>query len=112
MYPCKGSELCSSFWRREQVLLQGRGILRIRHMLQPRDVNPMLVGLLHRQMHHRVPGIGAVPMNVARFDQDRISGTNLLHRLALQLDTAQTCEDMERLTHRMRVPSRTRARLE
>jgi hypothetical protein len=80
------------------------GVLLIRDMLQPDDKCFALVAFLNREVRHGAVGSRAVPVLLAGLDPDRVAGMDFLDGLALELDAPHSGDDMQRLSHGMRVP--------
>src|SRR5690348_15817576 len=63
-------------------------------------------------MDHSGGWRGTMPMLLARRNEDDIARLDLADRAALGLHPANACDHVERLTERMAMPRRPRARLE
>src|SRR5690348_6663517 len=86
-------------------------VLRVADVLHPVD-DLAVERFLDGDVGHRRGRRGAVPMAVAGRTPDRVAGADLLDRAVLALRPAAAGGDDEDLAQRMRVPGRTRARLE
>ena len=64
----------------------------------------MLVGLLHGDVRHEPRRGGAVPVVLARLEEDPVAGADGLDRPAFALAEADALGDPDRLTVRVRVP--------
>ena len=81
-------------------------------MLAPCDDLAGVVCLLHRDVGHESGGCGAVPVVLARLEEDAVSGADDLDRTALALAETDALGDPDRLPVRVRVPGSARARRE
>src|SRR5215211_3977400 len=79
-------------------------VLLVAHGLAPGDDLALVVGLLHRDVDHEPGRRGAVPVVLARFEEDLVAGTDHLDLIALALATADVVRHPDRLAAGMRVP--------
>src|SRR5262249_993036 len=86
-----------------------RGVLVVTDVLAPGDGGALLVGLVHRNVCHEPRRCRAVPVVLARFEEDAVARADDLDRAATPLAEAYAFEYPDRLAVRMRVPSRARA---
>ena len=86
-------------------------VVRVAHRLQPRH---RLAALRKLQRHVRHPDgrRGAVPVPLAGSEPDDVARPQLLARAAFSRRPSESGGDQEGLAERVRVPARTRARLE
>ena len=89
-----------------------QGVLFVGDSFEPLNVHTMVVELLDGEVHHSVPDGGAVPVNLARLDPNRVAGANLPRRLPFELNAPQSGQDVQCLPERMSVPCSARSRLE
>src|ERR1700736_6726371 len=87
------------------------GILRVAHVLEPRD-GLAVEHFLHGDVHHAGVGTGAVPVLLARWNPHGVTGADFAHRPAFGLHPPDPEDDVQRLPERMGVPRGARARLE
>jgi hypothetical protein len=73
-------------------------------VLAPGDDVPLLVRLLDRDVGHEPRWGGAVPVVLARLDEDAVAGADHLDRAAFPLAEADALADPDRLPMRVRVP--------
>ena len=73
---------------------------------------PLVVGLLHRDVRHEPRRGGAVPVLLARLEEDAVSGPDHLDRAAAPLAEADAFGDPDRLAVWVRVPGGAGARRE
>lgn len=78
-------------------------ILLVAHVLHPLDGAAVEL-FLYGEMRHRRRGHCSVPVLLARWKLDHISGADLFDGTAPALHTAAAGGDNQRLTERMRVP--------
>src|SRR3954454_11231469 len=86
------------------------GVLLVGDVLAPGDRTAGLVVLLHGDVDHEAVRGGAVPVVLARLEEDAVAGADLLDRAALALTQADPLGDEDRLAVRVRVPRRPGAR--
>src|SRR5437016_1771211 len=67
---------------------------------------------LNRDVRHRCGGRSTMPVPLAGWKPDHVTGPNLLYRAALALRPTATARDNERLTKRMSMPRGARAGFE
>src|SRR5581483_1389102 len=79
-------------------------VLRLGDVLAPHDGVARVVCLVHRDVCHEAVRRSAVPVPLARLEEDGVSGADRLDRSALTLAEADALADPDRLTVRMRVP--------
>src|SRR3954452_1955139 len=85
------------------------GVLVVADVLAPRDRAARVIVLLHGDVRHEpVPG-GAVPVILARLEEDAVAGADLFDRAALALAAADALGDEDRLAVRVGVPGGARA---
>jgi hypothetical protein len=84
----------------------GRGlpVLLVAHVIAPGDRAAGLVVLLHGDVEHEAVGRGAMPVVLARLEEDAIAGADDLDRSALALAQADALGDEDRLAMGMEVP--------
>src|SRR5205823_13862575 len=68
-----------------------------------------VVDLEHRKMGHEAVRSRAVPVLLARLEEDAVAGADLLDRAAAALAEAEALGDPDRLAVRVPVPGRPRA---
>src|SRR3954470_4315023 len=68
-------------------------VLLVRDVLAPRHRAPGLVVLLHGDVDHEAVGRRAVPVVLARLEEDAIAGPDLLDRPTLALAEADALRD-------------------
>lgn len=74
-------------------------------MLEPDDIDALIVGFLKSEMDHGVAGGGAVPVELVGKDRDGVAGVKVLCGLPVKLDVSYASKDVQGLTNRMSVPS-------
>src|SRR5260370_2012759 len=79
-------------------------IVGLWHVFHPYRSLALVVLFGEGQMNVEMIGIGAMPMTDACRDHDRVSGLNDPWRLTFPTDTADSRQNVKRLTDRMRVP--------
>src|SRR3954464_10549770 len=84
-------------------------VLLVSDVLTPGDRAAALVVLLHGDVDHEAVRGGAVPVVLARLEEDTVAGADLLDRAALALAEADALGDEDRLAVRVRVPGGARA---
>src|SRR3954447_13535482 len=80
------------------------GVLLVRDVLAPADRAAGLVVLLHRDVRHEAVGRGAVPVVLARLEEDPVAGPDDLDWASLALAEADALGDEDRLSVGMCVP--------
>src|SRR3954447_2660349 len=91
------------------VARRPRAVLVVGDVASPRHRTARRVGLLHGDVHHEAVGRGAVPVVLARLEEDAVAGADDLHLTALALAEADTLGHEDRLAVRMGVPGGPRA---
>ena len=81
-------------------------------MLAPGRGVAVVVDLEHRKMGHEAVRSRAVPVLLARLEEDAVAGADHLDRPAAALRKADALYDVDRLAVRVRVPRGARARCE
>src|SRR4051812_23780422 len=79
-------------------------VLLVRDVLAPRHRAPGLVVLLHRDVDHEAGGRRAVPVVLARLEEDAVAGPDLLDRPTVALAEADALGDEDGLAVRVGVP--------
>src|SRR5690348_14074141 len=94
-----------------QVFLGGRRgrVLLVGDVLAPRRRMALLVDLQQRDVRHQPRRRRAVPVLLARLEEDAVSRPDHLDRAAATLAVADALGDPDRLAVRMRVPGGARA---
>jgi hypothetical protein len=87
-------------------------VFLFRHVVAPRDWAALIVRLLHRGMAHAPIGRRAVPVILARLEEDAVAGANHLDGLAAALAEADALGDVDCLAVRMGTPCGAGARRE
>src|SRR5262249_45599487 len=87
-------------------------VLLVGHVLTPGHGAPALVRAMDRDMRHEPRGRSAVPVVLARLEDDPVTRPDHLDRSALALAEADAFGDPDRLTVRVGVPGGPRARRE
>src|SRR3954451_24134153 len=78
-------------------------------VLAPRDRAAGLVVLLHGEVGHEAVRRRAVPVVLARLEEDAVAGPDLLDRTVFALAEADALGDEDRLAVRVGVPGGARA---
>src|SRR3954465_10376738 len=79
------------------------GVLVVGHVLAPGHRAPGLVELLHRDVGHEAVRCGAVPVVLARLEEDAVAGAERLDGAALEPAEADALGDEDRLAVRVGV---------
>jgi hypothetical protein len=85
----------------------GRGggvVLLVGDVLAPSAVVAVVVALEQGDVHHEAVGGGAVPVVLARLEEDAVAGLDGLDRAALALAEADAFGDVDGLAERVGVP--------
>src|SRR5436190_17057148 len=96
----------SAFYRRR------RSVLLVADMVAPGRGGAVVPDLEHREVGHEPVRRSAVPVLLARLEEDAVAGTDHLDRSAAALTEADAFGDVDRLPVRVRVPGGPRARRE
>src|SRR3954451_8408510 len=84
-------------------------VLLVADVLAPGDGAATLVRLLNGDVRHQPRGRGAVPVVLARLEEDAVAGADDLDRAAFTLAQADALGDPDRLAVRVDVPRGARA---
>src|SRR5947208_10632598 len=98
-------------WRASALPVADRGcvcVFLVAHVFAPRDDAALLVGLLHRDMRHEPLRRSAVPVILARLEEDAIAGPDHFDRPGFALAETDAFRHPDRLAVRVRVPRSTR----
>src|SRR5205085_6070608 len=87
-------------------------VLLVADVVAPRDDAALIVGLLHGGVGHEPLRRGAVPVILARLEEDAIARADHLDLAATALAEADALGDPDRLAVRVRVPGGSRSRRE
>src|SRR6185312_1131854 len=101
-------------WPRVRVCMcmpafSGSVVVVVGDVLEPAGLRALGDGFEHRQVFHEVVRRGAVPVLLAGWGVDGLSGMHLDDLAAAGLHQRDTGGDVQRLPDRVRVPGRVRA---
>ena len=85
-----------------------RSVLLVADVVAPRRGVAVVVDLEHRDVRHEPVRRSAVPVLLARLEEDAVAGPDHLDRPAAPLREADALDDEDRLAVRVRVPRRAR----
>src|SRR5712691_1823878 len=91
---------------------RGGGVLLVGYVVTPRRGVALVVDLEHCEVGHEAGRGRAVPVILARLEEDAVAGPDHLDRPAAALCEADALRDVDRLAVRVRVPGRSCARRE
>jgi len=89
-----------------------QGVLVVADVVAPTDDAPLVVGLLHGDVGHEPGRRGAMPVILARLEEDPVARLDDLDRAAAALAQANSLRDPDRLAMRVGMPRCPRTRRE